>query len=158
MKRTIFSFFVLIMLSSCKDRPKQENMVSEQEMETETVMEERDSLQLGCYEYKADGSEVKMEITNINGNIVEGNLSYAFAEKDKNTGTFMGTLHDDKVIGKYTFMSEGVQSVRDIAFKVEKDQLVEGFGELDESGTTFTDTTSINYNSTTPWVKIHCEE
>lgn len=158
MKHLILSIFLFTLILSCKDQAKQEEVASEPEMETEAEMEETDELQLGCYEYNADGNVVKMKITNIEGNNVEGNLSYALAEKDKNTGTFKGTLNDDKVIGKYRFMSEGVESVRDIAFKVEKDQLVEGFGDLDETGTTFTDTNSIRYNSTTPWQKTVCED
>lgn len=158
MKYIVFNCFLMLILASCNNTPKQEAIIEAPETQANVTYEEKAPalLQLGCYEYKADGNEVTMEITSIDDNIVEGNLSFAYAEKDKNTGTFKGTLNDDKVIGKYTFMSEGVQSIRDVAFKVEKDRLIEGFGDLDASGTTFVDTSSIEYNSTMPWIKTNC--
>jgi hypothetical protein len=98
-----------------------------------------------------------MEVTKIEGDAVSANLRYAYAEKDKNDGTFYGNLHGDKLFGTYTFMSEGKKSVRDVAFKIEKDQIVEGFGDLVEGGTTFKNTSNLTYSSTTPWKKVDCE-
>lgn len=149
---------MLALMSSCIDKEKQEDATNDPQVQDETVMEDTNTglLKKGCYDYSANGNEVRMEITSIDDNLVEGNLTYAYAEKDKNTGTFKGTLNDDKVIGKYTFMSEGVQSIRDVAFKVDNDQLIEGYGDMDESGTTFKDTSSINYSTTMPLKKVDC--
>ncbi|MEZ4803391.1 MAG: hypothetical protein R2797_11515 [Gelidibacter sp.] len=162
MKKLMILTLLLTAMVGCKNNEKKEEDTTMQPNMEENIPDMKrnsvDNLQLGCYEYKADGSEVKMKVTKIEGDAVTANLYYAYAEKDKNEGTFFGNLHDDKLIGKYTFMSEGVESVRDVAFKIEKDQIVEGFGDLDEGGTMFKDTTKLRYNSTTPWKKTDCSD
>ncbi len=155
MKNLMILAFITMTLMGCKDNEKKENPVMEEDS-MELKDDKVDNLELGCYEYKTEENDVKMEVTKIEGDAVTANLFYAYAEKDKNTGTFFGNLHGDKLIGAYTFMSEGVESVREVAFKVEKDQIVEGFGELDANGTMFKDTTKITYSSTTPWKKADC--
>ncbi len=87
---------------------------------------------------------------------MEANLTYAYAEKDKNTGTFTGEFNDGKLVGTYTFQSEGVESKRQVAFMLKDNQLVEGYGELNEDGTIFKDVNSVNYSSTMPLTKMDC--
>ena len=76
-----------------------------------------------------NGTTINLEITEL-GNPVMGNLTFALSGKDRNTGTFKGRLKDEKLIGEYTFQSEGVESSREVAFKVDGDRLIEGYGEL----------------------------
>lgn len=159
MKKLIMITILMTSIWGCKDKEKKEDTMVQPNMEETTIeMSDNtiDNLELGCYVYKANGNDVKMKITKIEGDAVTANLYYAYAEKDKNEGTFFGNLHGDKLIGKYTFKSEGIESVRDVAFKVEKNQIVEGFGNLDEGGTKFKDTTNLTYSSTTPWKKADC--
>lgn len=150
---------VFIAMVGCKnnEKNKETQLLKETEQESKMAESNLTSLEKGCYIYSGNGDLVKFEITEMNDKNVKGNLSYAYAEKDKNVGTFEGAVNGDKLFGTYTFMSEGVQSTRDLAFKIEKDQIVEGFGDLNADGTTFKDTTTINYNSTTPWQKAFCD-
>lgn len=160
MKQLILLTIVLTSLFGCKSNEKKEDTLLKPNMEEEIVPvadKNNTSLQLGCYEYITDRDMVKMEITKIEGNTITAKLNYAYAEKDKNEGTFIGILEDDTLIGNYTFMSEGIQSVRDLAFKVNGDEIVEGYGELNDDGTTFKDTSKINYQSTNPLKKTDCE-
>lgn len=159
MKNLMIILLISISLFGCKDKEKDKNVVMEPNLEESSLEMKNDNanvLKLGCYEYFTEGNNVKMEVTSIEGDAVNANLLYAYAERDRNEGTFSGHLHGDKLIGTYTFMSEGKQSVRDVAFKVEKDQIVEGFGDLDEGGTKFKDSTKLTFNSTTPWKKVDC--
>lgn len=87
---------------------------------------------------------------------VNGNFDIVFAEKDSNNGTFVGKLNGNKLIGLYTFQSEGTESSREIAFLVTNNQLIEGFGELIENGTKFKDTAAIKYSSTMLLTKVEC--
>ena len=87
-----------------------------------------------------------------------GNLNYAFKEKDANTGTFSGVLKDSVLIGNYSFMSEGMVSSREVAFLVKENQLIEGFGELDETGTGFKDKDNISFSSSMPLTKTECSQ
>jgi hypothetical protein len=85
-----------------------------------------------------------------------GTIEYALAEKDKNTGTFEGTFENNILIADYTFQSEGKESVRQVAFQLQDDQLVEGYGEVTADGTKFLDVSKIKFNSTMPLTKTNC--
>src|SRR5690606_25093234 len=106
----------------------------------------------GCYTYDSNGSTISFEITDI-GDSILGNLEYSFSGKDRNFGTFKGNLKGDKLFGTYTFMSEGMESSREVAFLVKGNQLIEGYGELDNGGTIFKNRDSVSYTSTMPLIK-----
>ena len=65
-------------------------------------------------------------------NIVTGNLTYDYYEKDKNKGTIKGELKSDTLFADYTFMSEGIESVREVVFINTAGGWVEGYGEIDD--------------------------
>lgn len=65
-------------------------------------------------------------------NVVTGNLVYNFYEKDKNAGTIDGVLKGDTLIADYTFMSEGQQSVRQVAFLIKDSTATEGYAAIIE--------------------------
>lgn len=103
-------------------------------------------LQKGCYTYNDSNNVISFEITEV-GAGVTGKLMYALKEKDSNTGTFKGVLTGDTLFGNYSFLSEGVESSREVAFLVKDKQLIEGVGELNTSGNAFKDRHAINYSS-----------
>ncbi|MBU2903614.1 hypothetical protein KO529_02350 [Arenibacter algicola] len=155
-KKVILLTFVAFSFFNCKNKKeKTEETMKEAPMEPEMAI--TSTLQKGCYMYHENGSMVNLEITNSE-NPVEANLTYAYAEKDKNTGTFQGEFNDGKLVGSYTFQSEGIESTRQVAFMLEDNQFVEGYGELNEDGTMFKDVNSVNYSSTMPLTKMDCEE
>lgn len=129
----LFAFLIFI---SCKSKEESNASMEVMQIEQDTTISVNPILELGCYGYKADGNEIKMSINELNPE-VKADLTYALKEKDKNVGTFVGSLADDKLIGTYTFMSEGMESTREIAFMVTDNKLFEGFGDLDDSGTKF---------------------
>ncbi|MDQ3682503.1 MAG: hypothetical protein M3352_05435 [Bacteroidota bacterium] len=69
---------------------------------------------------------------NKNNNTVSGDLQYKRFEKDQNKGTIEGMMRGDTLLANYTFMSEGVSSVREIIFLKKGNTLVEGFGDVEE--------------------------
>lgn len=150
MKKLVLLIFTLVTVVSCKNNTKTEN-----QSVTETT--QKSTLETGCYVYKSDGNNIKMEITEVNKNVT-GNLNISYAEKDANQGKFVGTLNGDKLIGTYTFNSEGRKSSREIAFLVKGNQLIEGFGDLNEDGTKFKDVNTIKYTSTMPLTKVDCDK
>lgn len=156
MKKILFACFAISIVASCKTKEKQEEDNTLTETPIEVVEEKAPTLALGCYTYDANGNHIVLEITDINDSVL-GNLSYALKEKDANTGTFAGILKDSVLLGSYTFMSEGVESTREVAFLVKEDQLVEGFGELDETGTAFKDKNALSFSSSMPLSKTDCE-
>ncbi|MBC7747549.1 MAG: hypothetical protein H7Z76_03040 [Methylotenera sp.] len=69
----------------------------------------------------------------IKGNqILSGKLIYNFYEKDKNEGTLIGELKGDTLLADYTFMSEGISSVRQVVFLKKGNTYIEGYGDVVE--------------------------
>ena len=156
MKKAIILFSILLAFLSCKDssesrRPNAENP------EIKDKKESTAHLQTGCYSYDDGNSTVNFEITET-GSQVLGNLTYSLAEKDRNTGTFKGSVKDSVLFGDYTFNSEGVESKREVAFKIRDNELVEGYGEMNASGNAFQDKETIKYTSSMPLKKTDCNK
>lgn len=153
-KMVIIMMLFSVAFFSCKNKEeKPDDTIMEESVEKEMAM--TPTLEKGCYIYSENGSMVNLEITK-NDNPVAGNLTYAYAEKDKNTGTFNGQFNDGKLVATYTFQSEGKESKRQIAFMLKDNQLVEGYGDLNEDGTMFKDVNLVNYSSTMPLTKTDC--
>ena len=84
-----------------------------------------------CYLYAKNRDTATLSVKS-DGNKVTGTLGYNLYEKDKNSGTFAGIVKGDTIIASYTFQSEGKQSIRDVVFLKQGDQLTEGFGDVQE--------------------------
>lgn len=111
-----------------------------------------------CYLFATSKDSVYIKV-NANNNIVDGELSYNYFEKDKNAGTFKGQMNGDTLYLNYQFMSEGTQSEREVAFIKTKDGLVEGYGEMDsETGTKFKDKSQIKFTNTNLLSIVKCKE
>jgi len=157
MKKTIFVLVLTLAFVSCKTKEKKEEVETMVETEEEFIeVPSIKNLEVGCYTYNANGSKIVMEITQISDSVM-GNLNYSLKEKDANSGIFSGILKDSVLIGSYTFISEGIESSREVAFLLDDEQLIEGFGELDETGTTFKDKETLNFSSSMPLTKSECD-
>lgn len=155
MKKIFFLILVLVTIAACKNETKTADEVVT--IPKNKIVDEPKNiiLEKGCFEYNSNGNAIKMEITEVAEN-VKGNLDIVYAEKDSNHGTFVGKVNNNKLIGTYIFISEGTESSREIAFLVEENQLIEGYGELNNDGTKFKDTATIKYTSTMPLLKVDC--
>lgn len=156
MKKLIILSLLALTFASCKNNTSKENKVNK---ESKTVATEKPSslLQTGCYSYNANNNAINLEITSVE-NGVTGTLTYALDGKDSNSGTFVGKLEGNKLFGVYTFTSEGVESKREVAFLVKGNQLIEGYGELTESGDAFKNKNDIKFTSTMPLTKTDCDK
>ncbi|HEV8082519.1 MAG TPA: hypothetical protein VGP55_04920 [Chitinophagaceae bacterium] len=85
---------------------------------------------LNCYRYINNKDTIILKVVDVNG-FMTGTLVYNFYEKDKNMGTIQGEIKDETLFADYSFSSEGVQSVRPVAFKKEGEDLLEGYGETE---------------------------
>lgn len=144
MRHSILFLAIFLSLSSCKNS------------DTTTTENSAPKLENGCYEYNKNNDLIKLQILE-NGDAVVGNLDFAYAEKDSNMGKFRGKVNGDKLIGVYTFLSEGIESTREIAFLIKDYELIEGYGEMKEEGQTFADTSKIQYTSAMPLLKVECK-
>lgn|SRR5690606_22707199 len=113
-----------------------------------TTVEEVDKNSLpGTYEYIGNGDTIRLDL-NAKQDSVFGQLLYALGEKDRNVGDFKGHVKGGQLIGEYYFMSEGVNSVRDMIFNVTNEGLIEGYGEVEErdGGFRFLDTSKLKFD------------
>lgn len=102
-----------------------------------------------CYTFQNDKMLVTLH-TDAVGAKVTGHLSYNYAEKDDNSGTISGEYKGDTLFAEYKFVSEGVESIREVAFVKNGTTLTEGFGEVTEQGgkVTFKDKAALKYEGT----------
>ncbi|GGE16611.1 hypothetical protein [Sphingobacterium cellulitidis] len=118
---------LVISLSSCQNS----NPKSEVGHSTESGKDWTASELAGKYSFEDSGDTIVLELNNHNDSLV-GPLNYNFEEKDKNEGVFRGVIKDSLLVGQYTFMSEGVSSVRETVFGIVPEGLIEGFGDVEE--------------------------
>lgn len=83
----------------------------------------------GCYQMIIGKDTADLQLTDSAGSY-SGKLVYNRFEKDDNVGTVTLTPVRNELTGWYTFMSEGMESKRQIAFKTIDKNLAEGYGEI----------------------------
>lgn len=156
MKNILILSIMLLSLSNCKKASTTESDKTT-EVESEMVEESKAQPSSKCYAYNANGSKIELQM-NTNNNEVNGTLTYELKEKDSNKGRFVGTINDSILIAQYTFQSEGTESVREIAFLIKDDQLIEGYGDIttEENKTKFKDINTLKYESNMPLMKTSC--
>ncbi len=148
-KQILFSVTILLLLIGCK---KGDFIVFG---ESESVKGKETQVLSECYSYEKDGTSISMQIETT-GDDVLGAMVYHLAEKDKNAGLLKGKWEKNILLLDYTFLSEGTESTRQVAFALKDGQLIEGYGEMNEDGTAFKDISTLKFNSTMPLSRINC--
>ncbi|TCD07063.1 hypothetical protein EZ449_14830 [Pedobacter frigidisoli] len=111
-----------------------------------------------CFQFIKNRDTASLSI-NKTDNTVKGNLSYNFYEKDKNAGTISGLVKGDTIIADYTFQSEGTKSVREVVWLKQGNQLIEGFGDVQEvdGKTKFKDISKLKFGASMVFSKTPCK-
>lgn len=112
-----------------------------------------------CYGYFANRDTVMLSFERVGGDSIRGNLLVQYYGKDRSRGTINGTLQNDLLLARYVFQSEGMTSIRQVAFKKSGNALVEGFGDVTEKNNEmiFKDTKSLQYNDAFKLSPIDCK-
>lgn len=110
-------------------------------------VENRDNI-LGCYVANIERNIYTIRLDEQKDNIVTGVISYNNYQFDSSSGTFNGTYQNGILKGVYSFTAEGEQSQRELIFKKENNNLVQGFGSgmIVNGVETIDQNTSIKYN------------
>ena len=155
MKKSIFLLALTFAFVNCKNKSEEINKTTEP-IEIIGNQDSKALLEIGCYAYNNNKSSILFEVTDTNNGFIKGHLNYRLAEKDANMGTFEGVLLNDILLGDYMFQSEGVISKREVIFKIVNQQLIEGYGPMDENGICFMNTDHVTFSSTMPLSKTKC--
>lgn len=151
MKKLIVLSGILITLFSCK---KEAAVEATPEVAAEIPAVEE------CYKGILKEDTIAMTLVIKDNLITDGQLSYHFFEKDRNDGTLKGEIKGDTLFADYTFMSEGKQSVREVAFLKEGDAYIEGYGEsVEKNGKmSFKDSKKLKFDSKSILSKAECHK
>jgi hypothetical protein len=111
-----------------------------------------------CYRAISGKDSVLIHLRTTGQN-VQGDLIYSFFEKDNNTGTLSGTFSGDTLFAEYNFMSEGQESVREVAFLKKGNALVEGFGPVKENAgkMEFENRNALEFNGKLSYQSTDCQ-
>jgi hypothetical protein len=110
-----------------------------------------------CYAYTSGKDTVRLTLAATQPTVT-GQLSYRYFEKDHNEGTIRGAMHGDTLRAEYTFQSEGVASVREVAFLRRGTGFVEGYGDVVERGgaMVFKQTNALRFTSANTLAPVPC--
>lgn len=111
-----------------------------------------------CYNLMEAGDTIVISLNWQDSGKFTGSMRYQLREKDRNIGTLKGRLRDSVLLADYQFNSEGMNSRREVAFKMISDYLVEGFGDVtpDSSGFRFTEPLTLRYDLNRKIHRVNC--
>ncbi|WP_264536921.1 hypothetical protein [Flavobacterium sp. N1736] len=113
-----------------------------------------------CYASRLNGNIVALSFNVNSHQEVNGKLSYNITGKDKNEGTLIGNMKGDTLIADYTFISEGVSSVREVVFLQREGTLIEGYGDVVDANdkVTFKDKKKLKFDAKNTLTKVDCPQ
>lgn len=150
--RTIKTLLLLNLFAACNSTvTKDEVTKSSQDNHTSSSI-------INCYKYQNESDTIVLKLIHV-GKSITGALVYTLKEKDKNMGTIQGAMKGNVLIANYTFMAEGTQSVRQVAFKLEGNSFTEGFGEIvsENEISRFKNPDSLTFNSSIKLKEYPCQ-
>lgn len=160
MKATILvlAAFSLIM-ASCNNENKEKHDANKAQITAKSPDTELKINGNDCYVYLKNRDTATLKI-NVEGNNLVGELNYRLFEKDSNKGQIVGQIKGDTIIAEYTFSSEGMKSVREVAFLKKPDgNLYEGTGEaIEKNGKmVFKDHSAMTFDGSIIFTKTDCK-
>jgi hypothetical protein len=109
--------------------------------------------------FSTTGKDTAILKINISDTLASGTLIYKLYEKDSNKGNLEGKLYGDTLIANYKFMSEGIESVRQVAFLIKDSTATEGYGDIEEKDgkMVFKDWKALNFKNGLTLKKVDCK-
>ncbi len=118
---------ILLIFFACKKKVTSEAVTSIEN--TDSIEAAAAPVTGNCYMAVSGSDTILIQIV-VENNTAVGQLHYRFFEKDKSGGTIFGVMRGDTLVADYKFMSEGMESEREVAFLKSGDEFIEGYGEL----------------------------
>ncbi len=149
MKKIFLLFITATTLFSCAGNNDKDLDIASTDIAKETTIH--------CY-MKVVQQDTFLLRLNKTGQKISGSLEYDFFEKDRNVGMVSGELNGDTLFAEYKFKSEGVESVRELAFILKEVDVQEGYGEMEEKGgrMVFKNRSAVQFTDTTLFKNLPC--
>lgn len=151
MKNFLIFTGLFLGLISCNTKQNRADQKNIQEKEKAVIQQNE------CFASFSQQDSIWLKL-DFSENMASGILIYHFFEKDSNKGSLQGVLKGDTLVADYTFQSEGKTSVREVAFLIKKDSVVEGFGNMEEHNKKqrFKNNVEIDFSKGIIFKKIDC--
>jgi hypothetical protein len=153
-------FVVFLAVAACTNNEQQttreDSLTRNDTLPRDTVVV-IDTVLSGCYSMMVNRDTASLQMQ-VKGTQVTGSINNDLDGKDRNDGTFEGEIMNDRLTGWYLFRSEGLMSVRQIAFRIGNGYLWPANGEVivRNDSTFFKDINQLRFDSTRPFVKVRC--
>jgi len=128
--KNFFNIFLIILIGCNNSSTNNEKLI--EPLENSTTDNYEDPATPSCYLFATDRDTVYLKLNPPVDGKVTGELDYFFFERDGNVGHIEGEIKGDTLFAEYTFMSEGLSSVREVAFLIGEKQITEGYGDVGE--------------------------
>jgi len=147
---------VILLIGSCNDEGKTSSSVLRDSANSSKPIV-ADTIVSGCFSQVVKSDTALLQVENNKGNVT-GVLTYDYHQKDRNDGTLQAEQTGDIIKGWYLFKSEGIISVRQVAWKINGNELWPATGELSEKNdtTVFAEPDKLRFDSTNAFRKIPC--
>ena len=145
-------FFGLLLMISCKKEMTLEDIKIEKPVNPFSEI---------CYQGVQGKDTISMTLITKGKQLQYGKLAYDFFEKDQNEGTLVGTFRGDTLVGKYSFRSEGIDSVREVVFLKDGKNYLVGHGAMiaDPSGKLlFKDIRTVQFDTSFLLLEVPCSK
>ena len=157
MNKGIRTWLAFALLAGACNNEGKTSTQAENDTMTSAVAPAGDTLSSGCYSQIINRDTSLLQLQSKDSSIT-GSLSYAIYEKDRNDGTLQAEQSGDIIRGWYLFKSEGIISVRQVAWKINGEELWPAIGEVMQKNDTalFAKPDQLKFDSTRPFKKIPC--
>ena len=154
MKIVIPFLLFITLVVACNNNPEKTDQPA-----TDNASADKSKPRTECYLYAKNKDSISLQVT-INDKSVSGELIYSFHEKDMNQGIIQGELRGDTLLAEYEFKSEGIVSVREVAFLKKGNGYAEGYGEAEEKEgkMLFKNVAGLTYSDTVILKKADCRK
>jgi hypothetical protein len=151
--------WTLALLTACS-KPNQNAQEQGEQAAVQEKAEEEMFTSPACYLYATEMDTVYLVLNPAVAGKVTGDLSYDFFERDGNIGFIEGEVQGDTLIADYTFLSEGMVSVREVGFLLGEDQVMEGYGDVEQvdGRMVFWHKDSLDFSNGLVMRKVSCEQ
>jgi len=157
MKNFFNLFFVSLLAAGCSQNEKQTD--SSNVAANNSAIATKDSYSMvGCRQMII-GKDTANIALQESGDSLYGPLEYKRFEKDSNKGIVCLLKRNGRAEGWYNFQSEGMNSVRQVIFKLSGDSLSEAYGDITVKGDTamFKYPHALQFEEKHSFVKTNCK-
>ncbi|HPZ87632.1 MAG TPA: hypothetical protein PLQ32_05990 [Flavihumibacter sp.] len=110
-----------------------------------------------CYSYFSNTDTITLVVKGPDSALT-GSLVFMLNGKDRNIGTLKGKMLGDTLVADYTYQSEGITSIREIAFLRKDGNMLQGVGpvQVKDNHQYFSDRSKLQFSSNMALGNQHC--